>query len=78
MGVQVIDVCETHAMLTENGYAGRLTHPDATAVVGRIDLDAGPVITLYSTGKALLQGRKLDEHGTNVRTLLRVVGWSVK
>jgi hypothetical protein len=74
----VIDVNETHAILTENEYSGQLTYPSATAVVGRIDLHAGPVITLYSTGKALLQGKKLDAHGPNVRTLLREVGWTVK
>jgi hypothetical protein len=75
-------VTRDHAIATldtlqENDYAGTMTHPDAAGVVARIDLEVGPVVTLYSTGRALIQGRQLDKHRANVRELLLVEGWKV-
>lgn len=69
---------ETLVVLCENNYAGTLTRPNNPHVMGRIDLDAGPIVTLYRSGKALLQGRNVAEHGDNIRALLRYCEWKVK
>jgi hypothetical protein len=69
---------ETHELLAENGYTSAISQPSTSHIFGRLDLTAGPVVTLYSTGRALVQGKCLDEHGTNIATLLRAAGWKVK
>ena len=67
---------ETLDLFDENGFPGKLL--EQSGCVGRIELDCGPVITLYATGRALVQGKGLDKHRSNVLDLLEAAGWKFK
>lgn len=74
----MIDVIAVSGVLYENGYPNRHSLPNNPHTTGRIDLDAGPIITFYLSGKALVQGANLDKCGNDVKSILRFCDWQVK
>lgn len=66
---------ETCEVLAENGFEGRSAESPNPHALARIDLEAGPIVTLYKTGKALVQGKGPVE---DVKAVLRACDWKVK